>query len=166
VTAGGVTPARPGQADDAGQVKQVLVRFARALDERDWEGYAALYAEDGTLDTSAGMHVGRAGLAEFVAADLGGFVATSHVSASADVEVDGDNALVRSSLQATHVRGPKTDFWTVGGWYDVTLRRSDGRWQITSTIINPVWVFDSRTCVDSAVQPSPVAAGPGLQPPS
>ena len=130
---------------DRAAISDVLVRFARALDEKDWAGYAALYAEEGVLSTSRATHEGRAGLARFVEDDLGGWSATHHVSASHDITVDGDRAVARSSLHATHVRDHPGDFWTVGGWYDVTLRREDGVWLLTSVVINPVWRLDTRT---------------------
>jgi ketosteroid isomerase-like protein len=138
----------------------MLIRFARALDEKDWTGYAALYAEDCTLDTSARQHSGRAGLAEFVEADLAGFAATHHVSAAQDITIDGDTAQVRSSLHATHVRSEdRSDFWAVGGWYDTTLRRAGDGWEITSVAIHPVWVFDTASGVSRGLDP-------GLQPPA
>lgn len=129
--------------DDHDAIRDVLVRFARALDEKDWDGYAALYAVDGVLTTPRGTHRGRAGLARFVENDLGTYSATHHVSAGHDVRVDGTAAAVRCSLQATHVRGEPGDFWTSGGWYDVTLRR-EGVWVITTVLINVVWRFDTR----------------------
>jgi SnoaL-like domain len=135
----------PSEWLDRAVISDVLVRFARALDEKDWVGYAALYAADGTLRTPRGGHRGRAGLAEYVEHDLGGYPATHHVSAGHAIDIDGDTATVRSSLHATHLRSADPgDFWTVGGWYDTTLRRVGAGWEITSVVINPVWSVDSH----------------------
>lgn len=132
---------------EAGKISDVLVRFARYLDERNWRAYADLYTEDCVLNTSAATHRGRAGLAEFVERDLGGYTATHHVTANHSIAIDRDTATVRSSLHATHVRdGDPEDFWAVGGWYDTVLHRtSDGRWMIHSVTINPVWRLDTRS---------------------
>ena len=48
---------------DRDEIGQVLVKFARALDEKDWEGYANLYAEDGVFRRPNNFHRGRAGMA-------------------------------------------------------------------------------------------------------
>ncbi|MFB4317508.1 nuclear transport factor 2 family protein [Actinomadura sp. 21ATH] len=131
---------------EAGKISDVLVRFARHLDERDWRAYADLYTEDCTLTTPRATHQGRVGLAEFVERDLGGYTATHHVTANHSIEIDRDVATVRSSLHATHVRnGDPTDFWAVGGWYDTVLHRTpDGHWLIHKVKINPVWHQDTR----------------------
>lgn len=131
---------------DHHDISRILVLFARRLDEKDFVGYAELYAQDGTLTTPRATHRGRIGLAEHVEGDLGDFVATHHVCASRDISVEGDSATVRSSLHATHVRSvDASDFWVVGGWYDVSLRRGGPHgWEITSVVINPTWRFDTR----------------------
>lgn len=147
--------ARPPELLDRQRISAVLVRFARALDEKDWDGYAALYADDGVLHTPRATHRGRRGMAAHVERDLGGYSATHHVTANHDIAVDGDTAAVRSSLHATHVRQAPDDFWTVGGWYDTRLRRDGEGWVITEVVINPVWRFDSRR----PVPPDPPSVG-------
>lgn len=148
---------------DRHDIDAVLVRFARYLDEKDFQAYADLYAEDGVLTTPRATHRGRAGLAEHVERDLGGYTATHHVCASRDILLDGDIATARSSLHATHVRSAdKRDFWTVGGWYDVGLRRGGARrWEITSVVINPVWRFDSPGSDESALGRAPARHADG-----
>lgn len=131
---------------DAGAISDVLISFARYLDERNWTAYADLYTEDCTLTTPRATHRGRNGLAEFVERDLGGYTATHHVTANHSIDIDRDTATVRSSLHATHVRNnDPEDFWTVGGWYDTVLHRTPGgHWKIHSVTINPVWRLDTR----------------------
>lgn len=132
------------QLVDQEAIRSILIRFARYLDERDWLSYAALYSENGILETPRHRHVGRAGLAEMVAQDLGGYVATQHVSASHDIDVDGDRARARSSLLATHVRSEDgRDFWTAGGSYEVELQRDVSGWMLTLVRIHREWLFDT-----------------------
>jgi uncharacterized protein (TIGR02246 family) len=151
----------PNQAEmlqellDRDEISRLLVKFARALDERDWDGYANLYAEDGVFQRPLCKHEGREGLAEFVRDDLGGFIGLHHITGNHDITVRGDSATVRSSLQAYHVRTDDlSDFWAVGGWYDMELRRTESGWRITKAQPNPVWMFDTRQAERSESNPA------------
>jgi 3-phenylpropionate/cinnamic acid dioxygenase small subunit len=130
---------------DRDEISRVLVKFARALDEKDWDSYADLYAENGIFRRPYRTHEGREGLAELVQSDLGSFVGLHHITGNHDITVHGDSAEARSSLQAYHVRSEDlSDFWAVGGWYDMKLCRTESGWKITNAQPNPVWVFDTR----------------------
>ncbi|MBI4940501.1 MAG: nuclear transport factor 2 family protein [Actinobacteria bacterium] len=62
---------------------------------KDWTGYAANYTDDGVLAISPTIaHTGREGMAEFVAAGLGQYAGTHHVSTNHAISVDGDHALL------------------------------------------------------------------------
>jgi ketosteroid isomerase-like protein len=126
---------------DRALIGELLLRFARALDERDWEGYAALYADDGVLQLPWGPPRPREGLAQDTEANLGRFHATQHISSNHQIAVEGDEATSRSYLQAVHVSDPEaTDgHWTLGGWYDCSYRRTPDGWRFTRVAITPVW---------------------------
>lgn len=114
---------------DRALISDLLIEFARALDDRDWDAYAATFAEDGELAISPTVaHTGRAGLAEFVQASLVGYPGgTHHLSTNHAVRLDGGQATTRSYLVAAHVY--ELDRQAVGaGWYDCRLRREDGGW--------------------------------------
>ena len=76
-------------------------------------------------------------MARYVERDLGQYVATHHVSANHEIEIDGDTARARSSLHATHVRSTEDDFWLVGGWYDTAPRRTSESWRGAATRVAP-----------------------------
>jgi len=139
-TASRATDALVRELHDRALISELLLRFARALDERDWEGYAALYTDDGVLQLPWGPPRPRQGLAEDTEANLGRFQATQHFSSNHQVAVDGDHATSRSYLQAVHVVDPEaTEHWTLGGWYDCAYRRTDEGWRFTHVSITPVW---------------------------
>jgi uncharacterized protein (TIGR02246 family) len=148
-----VSQARLQRLIDEDDIRSVLIRFGRALDERRWDDYAALYAEDAVLQLPHGRHEGREGLAEFVGADLGRYVATQHISASHDITVAGDTAEARSSLIGVHVTSEDhQSFWMGGGWYHTRLRREpDGTWLLTKVEARPDWL----SIQGDAVPPSP-----------
>lgn len=126
---------------DEDDIRTLLIRFGRALDERRWDDYAALYAEDAVLQLPHGRHEGRAGLADFVAADLGRYVATQHISASHDITVTGDTAEARASLFGAHITSEdRRSFWIGSGWYHTQLRRTTEGWLLTRVEARPEWL--------------------------
>jgi hypothetical protein len=57
---------------DRSAISDLLIDFARALDDRDWQGYAANYAAEGVLSFNGHVvHEGQQGLAAFVETGLG-----------------------------------------------------------------------------------------------
>jgi uncharacterized protein (TIGR02246 family) len=129
---------------DEREIRNLLIAIARTVDEKDFEGTAALYAEDGELVTPWGGHRGRAGMAEHIRGDLGAFPGLHHVSAGHEIDVEpgADTARARMTLLATHVLDDEgTRFTTVGGHYDVDLVREDGRWRLGRVRIAPAWRF-------------------------
>ncbi|RNL85726.1 nuclear transport factor 2 family protein [Halostreptopolyspora alba] len=135
---------------DRAEICDLLVRFARRLDERDFVGYAALFTDDCRLRLPGTEHRGRRGLAEFVAADLGRYHRTQHLSTNHQVEIHdgdgGDTASSRSYLYAVHLRSADdpSDWWSVGGWYDNTYRREGGRWLLHTVDVTPVWLDEGK----------------------
>jgi ketosteroid isomerase-like protein len=146
---------------DRAAISDALIAFARAIDTRDWEGYAGLFTEDGVLElpfrepdgTPAG-HVGRSGMADFVREGQHRFAATHHLSANHQIAVDGDTATTVSYCQCVHRHGnDASDVWELGGWYECALRRgADRRWLFFRVHLEAVWQHGS---------PFPVDAGQG-----
>ncbi len=124
-------------------ISKLIIKFARFLDEKNFEAYENCYAEDGELVTPWGTQKGRAGIRQKVETDLGKYAATQHISANHDIEISGNTAQVRSSLWATHIHNPEgTNFWAGGGHYNYTLELLGGEWKISRVEINPVWKLE------------------------
>ncbi len=131
---------------DRETIRAQIICFGRYLDERRWEDYAALFADDGVLELPFGSWTGRASIVAQVMADLSGYTATLHVSANHDVELHGDGARARATFLATHVTAPDgTAFWQGGGVYHLELRRVDATWRIGRLTIEPVWRSATNT---------------------
>jgi uncharacterized protein (TIGR02246 family) len=129
---------------DEREISRLLVVFSRCIDTKDFDAYAQLYAQDAELVTPWGSHKGREGLAEHVQNDLGGYRALHHVSTGHEITVDGDRATVRATLLATHITDDTgTQFWSVGGHYDMKLAKTNGNWRLARVAINPAWRFDT-----------------------
>lgn len=121
---------------DRALISDLLIEFARALDERDWDAYAATYAVDGELAISPTIaHHGRDGMAEFVAGSLSSYPGgTHHLSTNHAITIDGDHATTRSYLVAAHIFEPPRHA-DGAGWYDCTLVRTDEGWRLTKVTL-------------------------------
>lgn len=122
---------------DRAQIADVIVEHARCLDDKDWAGLQALFAQDGYFEVPF-ARVGKADIAARAEEHLGRYHVTHHLSANYAITIDGDEAHVRSYISATHV--PSADdvsvHGDVGGWDETNLRREGGVWKITSRKAN------------------------------
>lgn len=128
---------------DRARISDLLVEFARALDERDWDAYAATYVEDGILEIGDAVRMeGRDTIRAATASErgVGGYAGTWHGSSNHAIDVDGDTATTRSYLHGVHLLGGSTFHHADGaGWYDCTLRRTEAGWRFTRVRIHEVW---------------------------
>lgn len=126
---------------DRAAISDLLIDFARCLDEGDYESYAANFTEDGILELPFHTHRGRAGMADYVRHNLGAFVRTHHLSGNHAIDIEGDTARSRSYVQAVHVKDPgdDSDIATLGGWYHCEYRRTEHGWRFTRVALTRVW---------------------------
>ncbi|MFJ6901987.1 nuclear transport factor 2 family protein [Streptomyces hokutonensis] len=126
---------------DRAEISDVLFAFARALDSKDWQGYADLFAEDGHLLLPWGDKIPKGQVAAGASGGLGRYEHTHHLSANHQIEISGDTAVTHSYVQALHVpaENPRSDHWLVLGWYDNKLRRENGAWKFTEVALTSVW---------------------------
>lgn len=118
---------------DEREVVRALSRFARILDNKEWDSLVEVFAEDltfdyGTGEEKAGMEALRANMTRFL--DRCG--KTQHLIGSIVVDVVGDTAISRAYVQARHQgvddpSGPAFD--TNGEYVDRWERREEG-WRI------------------------------------
>lgn len=143
------TPSQPETAPaqlrwlvDRALISDLLVEFARSLDERDWDANSALYVADGVF--SAGDLFTLRGHEQLrltgTDAGLGRYTGTWHLSANHAIEISGDNARTRSYLLGVHMVSEDTFRHADGaGWYDCTLRRTPDGWRFVTVRVHEVW---------------------------
>src|SRR3954452_2213354 len=126
---------------DRAAISDVLIEFARCLDDRDWHGYLEAFTPEAFLELPFGRFEGRAAIAAHATKGLDGFAATHHVSANHAIEIAGDRARARSSLIAAHVpdAGAPGRHGDAGGWYDSELVRTSEGWRLASVALRVVW---------------------------
>jgi hypothetical protein len=135
---------------DRAAIREVLVRYCRAVDRCDEELLRSCYHRD-ALDRH-GRFAGSAG--DFAAwvteVQRTSSIMTQHAVSNVVIELAGALAWVESAFAATHVRPPGDGFGepfidTFWGRYVDRFERRDGRWAITSREVVHDW-SESRAC--------------------
>lgn len=114
-------------------LQDVMLRYAATVDEKDYEGYRALFTDD--------VQVVGMGQKEFNGMDdffpwwknaIDQYDATQHMLGPMLATIDGDTAKTRSDVQATHYpKGDKETTITLWATYKTDMRRVDGEWKIS-----------------------------------
>lgn len=122
----------PTIADDRAAIEELLVRYARGCDERDFAAAGRCFTDDAQAEYS-GVRL-PPGVAHIVAhlSGLAALPATQHVIGSISVEVTGDEARVASYAVAHLVRAVDGGHEVVhrGLAYDDRLVRTPQGWRI------------------------------------
>jgi uncharacterized protein (TIGR02246 family) len=119
---------------DRQAIEQLLAgEYPHALDSRDFDGYAALFTEDGELSLQGTTAKGRTAIRDFVAA-LPAEPRVIHPITNLNYTIDGDTASGGAYWQDIGlVNG--TPGVVVAGRYEDTLRKVDGVWRIATRSI-------------------------------
>ena len=119
-------------------ISDVLIRYATALDGRDWELLASCFTDDATLDYDTSGTYGRDAFVEHCRAGLARMKATQHCVTNHVISTDGDRAHSTSYVIAQHVRANDVTF-TLGGAYSDDLVRVGTGWRIASRRFVTSW---------------------------
>jgi uncharacterized protein (TIGR02246 family) len=125
--------ARLQRLEDREEIRALILEYGRALDARDFEAFAELFAEqDGEWIGGLGAVKGRAGIRELMEATFGTGPATSpnfHVFTNEKIEVDGDSASAATKwIFVVQGEGERPE-WVFLGHYDDVFVRENGRWK-------------------------------------
>jgi ketosteroid isomerase-like protein len=125
---------------DRAEIHDLIMNFARCADTKDWNGYAALFAEDGAALLPFGR-LEKKDLVKSVTPVLAPFALTQHLFTNVSIDVNGDTANTNHYLQAVHV--PSSDeqelHADIGGWYNNTYRRTADGWRLVTVDLTFVW---------------------------
>lgn len=127
---------------DRAAISDLLVEFARTLDEREFDANTDLYVPEGSFGVEGAFTLqGHEQLAATGSArGLGQYAGTWHGSSNHAIAIDGDTARTRSYLIGVHLLGDGPfDHADGGGWYDCTLRRTPEGWRFVTVRVHEVW---------------------------
>ncbi len=120
--------------------------YAQGIDRRDWALHRTIYCDRVAIDFSS--YSGRPA-AEMAADDwvarlrplFHGLAATQHSMTNPRVAVNGDEATLTMYMQAEHILDHEDPaaWFTIGGYYTDTIRRTGGRWRISGVTLTTLW---------------------------
>lgn len=128
---------RVGELEDRAEIQQLLIDYGRALDARDFEAYAQLFASDGewsgnvgTFQTFKGPAAIKAAMEEVFKEPADGPSKTRsiHLLTNALIEIHGDRATAVSKWTVVTLSNNKPGIANIGRYEDA-LVREQGRWK-------------------------------------
>jgi hypothetical protein len=142
---------------DSEEIVAVLVRYARAIDTKDWTLLGTCFTDDATSDYGdIGSWRGAGALVLFMEAAHAGMGPTQHLLSNFQVDVDGDRASSITYVHAVTVlaSGPADWIDTIGTYEDRWCRGADG-WRIGDRRFRT-----TRTLLSPSLTPRPVRTDP------
>ena len=138
------------QINDRIEIEDLLARYSRALDFRQFDQLQGIFTEDGQFDAGGlGHPQGPAAIREMIEGTIGGLDATQHLVGKSLIEFsdDGDSAEVRTYLISQHVRestpGPIKHYFLGGEYFDRVVRTPQG-WRIAFRRLDRMWKQGDR----------------------
>jgi hypothetical protein len=133
------------EVSDRIEIGDLLVRYTRAIDDKDWVLLDSVFTPDADIDytTSGGIKGSYPEVREWLGKALAAFPITIHAITNSTIELDGDRAtgktLVNNPMVIPQAGGGQTQF-TVWAWYvDELVRTKDG-WRISKRFEDQVFV--------------------------
>ena len=119
---------------DGAEIGELMVRYATAVDTRDWDLLRACFTDDAVTDyEDVGAWTTASALVSFMEAAHVGFGRSNHMISNLSVSVDGDRARARSYGHAVLTFLDARAGWVeVVGTYDDALVRTPEGWRIAT----------------------------------
>ena len=131
---------------DERDIVRVALRYARALDTKDWALLDEVFLPDATAELgSRTLLEGIEAIRRRIRTALEALDASQHLVGNHEVDVVADTATHRCYVQAQHVRraAPGGPNYIVAGIYEDRLMRTAAGWRIAPTDLTvgsgPVW---------------------------
>lgn len=133
------------EVSDRIEIGDLLVRYTRAIDDKDWVLLDSVFTPDAAIDytTSGGIKGRYPEVREWLGKALAAFPITIHAITNSTIELDGDRAkgrtLVNNPMVIPQKGGGQTQF-TVWAWYVDELVRTPAGWRIAKRYEDQVFV--------------------------
>ena len=110
----------------------VMLKYAKGVDQRDMALYASVFADDvEVLGFGAETYDGRDAWVAYVTEALKAYGPTQHMLGPQLAEVSGDTAHCRTDVQALHyLINEPTKTLTLWATYITDMKRVNGEWKI------------------------------------
>jgi len=137
---------------DRDEIVALLVRYARAIDTKDWKLLRSCFTDEATTDYGdIGSWRGAGDLVRFMEDAHAGMGPTQHLLSNFQIELDGDHASSLTYVHAVTVLASHPDDWidTIGTYEDGLRRGGDG-WRIAHRTFST-----TRTLLSPSLTPRP-----------
>ena len=131
---------------DAVEIQQLLARYARSLDTRDWELYRCVFTGDAFIDYAAsGGTTGQLDqVVEWLSNTLGTITWSGmHYITNIEAEVTGDSAVVRAALFNPMLFPGMDEPTYFGGYYHHDMIRTPDGWRSRNLREEIIWSINS-----------------------
>jgi len=123
------------------EIQELLARYARGVDSKDWELWKAVFTPDAVLDySSAGIPVGsRDEIAALFAQAFQTIPMAQHFISNVEIDLDGDRAQVRAMFYNPMQLPGMTDLSYCGGYYRHDMVRTAEGWKSERLVEDNAW---------------------------
>ena len=127
---------------DRAEITDLLTRYARAVDRKDWDLFRSVFTPDAQIDyTQVGGIAGNLDeVVGFLSKVMPMFETMQHLISNIDIAIDGDEARVVAMVY-NPLKLPDSPVWATGGWYHHELVRTPEGWRSRSLVEEASW-FD------------------------
>ncbi len=117
---------------DHQDIATLLARYARALDDHDWDGVRSCFEPAAVFVHPGGTQDGADAIVERARAALSLLTASQHLLGTMVIDVDSDTARASTYFQAQHVREGAAggSLYIIAGTYRDELVRGPSGWRI------------------------------------
>lgn len=115
-------------------IQDVLNRYARACDQRDWPVFDSIFAEHVMVNYGGEFELqGREAVVSMIRSMLGGCGPTQHLLGNFDITVQGETARSACYVRAVHagLADAAERYYEVWAEYRDTLQLTSNGWRIT-----------------------------------
>jgi hypothetical protein len=118
--------------EDRQDINDVLVRYAKGIDRRDWALFRTVFTEDCEIDYGEiGTWTGADAITEFMELSHSGAGHTLHRLTNQAISVDSDRATARTYVDGLIMAADNTSGVNAIGYYDDELVRTANGWQVS-----------------------------------
>ena len=123
------------------EIKELLYRYARACDRKDWKLLPTIFTPDAYLDyTSAGFPAGsRDDVCAFLEQALSTIPMTQHDITNIEIELDGDRARVTAMFYNPMQLPGMKEMSSCGGYYHHEVVRTPEGWKSRRLVEENLW---------------------------
>ena len=134
------------QISDQLEITELLNRYARAVDGKDWELYRSVFTDDAYIDySSAGAVAGsRDEVAGWLSRGFGAIPMSMHYISNVEIlENTGDTARVRAMFYNPMQLPGMTDLSYCGGYYHHDMVRTPDGWRSRNLREESLWFVNA-----------------------